>query len=204
MTVFVIDEFDFVDVVGEPHLSGVVTVRSGNLDSLLPLRMFCPEPPFQPLDGLFNYAVHVPMMGFKLSPFSSMLTPESIEELEYPISPTSLLLRWQAIRVDEGHSNCSCDSTLSSLEEEENESEIGCLESGAGYVWHEDAMALAIALEDEGWRNISIFPCYREIGALKVSSLVRGQIETFEPDAGESDDEFEGPPSFGDIFGGDA
>jgi hypothetical protein len=205
LTLFVIDEFDLLDVVGEPHLSGVVTVRSGSLDSLLPLRMLCPEPPFRPIDRTFRFAIHVPLIAFKLSPFSSMLTPETIEELEYPISPSTEFFRWQGLRADEEHATCNCDASWSTSEDDDCEPEDPvCLESGAGFVWHEDALALAFALESEGWTNVSVFPCYQEIGALKVSSIISGRIETFETETTETDDEFDGPPSAENFFGGDA
>jgi len=192
VTIWIDKDLEALDIVIERSSVGVATVLADSVDHLLRILTLCPEEPFRTTGGAFTFGVHVPMKNLKVSQYSKMLEKENAEFLAHDVSPAPHLFRWIALRPTEIDIDASVESGV--------DPDDVWYENGEGYIWADDTDLIIRAFETDGWEHVALVPCFLEPKGLELTQKIGGVIDSFTLEI----EEVESPPTFDDLFGGDA
>lgn len=192
MTIWINKDFEPLDVVLEPNRPGVVTVLAVSVDHLLPLSSLCPEPPFLATGGFFRFGVHIPISSLEASEFKHLVSnkfAECLTHLASPEAPMYFWVGWREVGSDGDESEDSSDTEDSSIE------------WGNGYIWPDSHALIMSAFESEGWQQLALVPCYRELLGLESAGSIAGLIDFYYP---VNEEPSQDPPDTKDVFGGES
>lgn len=102
MTIWIVGENTFVDILVEPHLAQTYTICANDPAELGEIAQIAPQPIFKTVHGCkFEWAVHLPMKRVLPDSWNFLDRKQSYltERLEKPISPHPTQWYWEACRV---------------------------------------------------------------------------------------------------------